>query len=87
MNTEQHLNLTAQQIVRDAPSWRIDLTNPVNAFTVWTFSSDRSRMVYCGSRPTLDAGYHLAAEHTGLRDLYVFEGPPSQYGILKFQHQ
>ena len=44
-------------------------------------------MVYCGSWPTLDAGYHLASEHTGLRDLYVFKGPPSQYGILKFEHQ
>lgn len=86
MNAIQDLDQTARQIIRDAPNWRIDLTNPVNVFTVWTYSSDRSRMVYCGSRFTLDAAYILAAAHTGLKRLFVFKAPPALYGILEFEH-
>jgi hypothetical protein len=86
MSTKQDLDQTAREIIRDAPSWLVDLMNPFNPFTLWTYSSDGSRMVYCGSRFTLDAAYQLAAEHTGLRRLFVFKAPPSQYGILEYGH-
>jgi hypothetical protein len=87
MNTHQDLNQTAREIIRDAPGWNIDLKKPENEYSVWTYSSDRSRMVYCGSRITLVAAWFLAAAHTGLRRLFVFKASSPQYEILQFDHR
>ena len=85
MNGKTDLNETAREIIRDAPGWHVDLQKPENAFTVWTYSSDRRRMLYCGSRLNLDAAYVLAAAHTGLKRLFVFKAPINQYGILRIR--
>ena len=86
MHGKTDLNETARETIRDAPGWHVDLQKPENPFTVWTYSSDRSRMLYCGSRLNIDAAYCLAASHTGLKQLFAFKAPINQYGVLEFEH-
>jgi hypothetical protein len=83
MNSEQELNLVADKIKHDAPSWRIDFADSANAFTVWV--DDPHRMMYCGSRTTLDEAWALAAEHVNLKNLYIAKGPVDVFGIIKFE--
>jgi hypothetical protein len=84
MNSEQELNLVADKIMRDAPSWRIDFADSTNAFTVW--ADDPHRMLYCGSRTTLDEAWALAAEHVNIKNLYIAKGPLDVFGIMKFEN-
>jgi hypothetical protein len=83
MNTELEFNLVADRIERDAPSWRIDFAHPGNAFTVW--ADEPNRMLYCGSRMTIEEAWALAADHANLKDLYIAKKPPEALGILKFE--
>jgi hypothetical protein len=83
MNTEQQLDLAALMIQRDAPKQGIDLEDPANAYTIWT--PFPNRMQYCGGGRVLDDAYELAAEHTGLKKLYVVKGPRRTLGILKYE--
>jgi len=83
MNSEQELLLVAHKIKRDAPSWKVDLGDSANAFTVWADHPDR--IVYCGSAETLDESWALAAEHVNLKDLYIAKGPLDVFGVMRFE--
>jgi hypothetical protein len=84
MDTERSLEAAFERIKNGALRQRIDFADPANAFTVW--ADLRHGMQYCGSCPTLDSAWVLAAEHIHLRDMmYIFKGPLDSFGILKYE--
>jgi hypothetical protein len=53
------------------PSNAIDVTDPSNAYTVWTLAGGVVAPVFCGGRSTLDAAHALAREHVGTKSLVI----------------
>jgi hypothetical protein len=67
--------------IRDAAASRdIDLSDPVNAFTVWGQST--SGLVYCGGRRTLDAALFLAHQHVQMKNMVILSANP-QHGLTR----
>jgi hypothetical protein len=59
-----------------ASAMKIDLADPVNAFTLWTDGP-----VHCGSRSNLDEAIALAHQYPHLKNLVILSANP-EYGLL-----
>jgi len=87
MNSEQNSDLILPQIRRDAPSWNVDFSNKIHAFTVWIYHPHR--MLYGGHRGSLESACELAAERetqaTG--SLYIVDATLSPPVVIPFERK
>jgi hypothetical protein len=87
MDSEQNSDWILAQIERDAPSWNVDLSNKVHAFTVWIYHPHR--MLYCGNRESLESACELAAEREtqASSSLYIVDATLSPAVVIPFERK
>ena len=63
----------------EAKSQNVDLTKPVNAYTLWAVS--KNGVAPCGGRADLDSIWNVARQHTQLKGLYILPADPTKFAI------
>ena len=81
MDSEETLYSILDRIKLDAPSWKVDFTDPSCAFTIW--AEHPHRMLYCGNRASLELAGMLADEYRNQTrsSLYVVDATVNPIAI------
>ena len=81
----KHEHRILTRISNDAPSWKINLEDRANAFTVWV--EDPFRMLYCGSCDSLADATSMAHDRSTQTEhnLYIVNARESPPAVIPFR--